>query len=711
MEKEKNKISYSAVVLDAASKKRLLNLLSSMVPNGWDKIAHHMTICMGQLPKDLKNKIGEKIQLSVDGVGMSDKALAVRVLGFEIKNKIPHVTVAIDRKNGAKPYDSNKIEKWIYFGGELYLTGIVEEIPYAVEEKNPKDLKEAVSISDIKDLPFKDDIKAEGGKMFSVGGRVRDEFLGKESKDLDILITGIGFDKLEQILLKYGKVDLVGKSFGIIKFKQNGSSEDIDIAIPRTERVISSGHKGFEVTADPNLPIEQDLMRRDFTINAIAKDIDGNIIDPFNGLEDLKNKVIRAVSPVAFSEDPLRMLRSVQFASRFGFKIAPETEKMIKDNASDIKEISKERVLIEFDKIVNKGKSDVGIKILDETGLFKNIFGFDFKGDYSDFKKVKSMSDFIYLCFSNQSVKASEFYKKNLRGEIAATKELEALEMIPLISGDPGDDRAIVMRMLSKSPNVQNSGILNPYIKGLIVEMTTGVYPKSLSDLTIDGNDLMSMGFKGKEIGDKLSDIVLNIFKDKLKNNKEDIMNFLQKGNDKEVIKESEERIITHIAVFDFDNTTIDSPTPEIGKQTWKEKTGKDWEHKGWWGKIDSLSMEVFDLKPIGETLKGYNRVKNDPTVYKVLLTGRIGKFENQVKKILNSHGIKFDEYLFNDKGNTLEFKIHELEELTKKFSNATIVECWDDREEHFPFFERWGEIFESKNPGINKYIFHKIKV
>jgi hypothetical protein len=176
------------------------------------------------------------------------------------------------------------------------------------------------------------------------------------------------------------------------------------------------------------------------------------------------------------------------------------------------------------------------------------------------------------------------------------------------------------------------------------------------------------------------------------------------------LISESTSEEINHIAVFDFDNTTIDSPNPEIGKEIWKEKTGKDWEHKGWWGKIDSLSMEVFDLKPIGETLDGYNRVKNDPSVYKVLLTGRIGKFENQVKKILNSHGIKFDDYLFNDKGSTIEFKIHELESLIKKFPNATVVEMWDDREEHFPFFERWGKMFESKNPGVNKYILHKIK-
>jgi tRNA nucleotidyltransferase (CCA-adding enzyme) len=709
MQMEKNKISYSAVVLSEPSKKRLLNLFLGMIPEGWEKIAHHMTICLGELPENLKNKISEKVQLSVVGVGMSDKALAVKVDGFYSKNKIPHITIAIDRIGGAKPVDSNKIESWANFGGEIYLTGYVEEIESSSNQnESKKQIKEQISINNIKDLPFSDDVKNAGGKIFSVGGRVRDEFLGKDSKDLDILITNIGFENLEQILSKYGKVDLVGKSFGIIKFKPKGSDEEIDIAIPRTDRAIGSGHKGFEITADPNLPIESDLMRRDFTINAIAKDIDGNILDPFNGLQDLKDKIIRAVSKKSFSEDALRMIRAVQFASRFGFKIEPETKKMIKDNAHNIKEISKERILIEFDKIVKKGKSEIGIKILDETNLFKNIFDFEFKGDYNDFKNVKNMSDFIYLCFSNQSTKASEFYKNNLKGEIQTTKELEALEMTSLISGKPEDDRAIVMRMISKYPNIQNSGVLSQYVKELISEMNSGKYPKSLSDLNIDGNDLIEMGFKGKEIGEKLSEVIINIFKDNLKNKKQDIMNFLNKKNN--LISESSTNEINHIAVFDFDNTTINSPEPEKGKKIWKEKTGKEWEHKGWWGKIESLSTDVFDLKPIRETLNGYNRVKNDPSVYKVLLTGRIGKFENQVKKILDSFDIKLDEYLFNNKGNTLEFKIYELEELTKKFPNATIVELWEDREEHFPYFERWGKVFESKNPGINRFILHKIK-
>ena len=242
---------------------------------------------------------------------------------------------------------------------EIYNKFVTEYAKHHREKKvelNESVMNEAQLMS-LQDLPFKQEVEQLGGKIYSVGGAVRDEFLGKESKDLDLLITGIPMEELEQILSKYGRVDAVGKSFGILKFKPEGATEQIDIAIPRTEKPSGEGgHKGFEVTSDHTLPIEKELKRRDFTINAIAKDTEGNIVDPYGGQEDLKNKIIRVVNPEAFSDDPLRMLRAVQFASRFGFTIEPETMKLIQDNASRIKEIPPERILTEFDKIVKNNK-------------------------------------------------------------------------------------------------------------------------------------------------------------------------------------------------------------------------------------------------------------------------------------------------------------------------------------------------------------------
>ena len=341
--KIKKNVSYSAVVLTDDSRKRILNSLNDIIPDGWDIICHHMTICMGQLPEDLKPYEGHSAELFITGIGMSDKALAIRVDGFESKKDIPHITVAINGKEGGKPKDSNLIKNWNDFKGHFNIRGHIEEIEHPTNvSENKKMIKEALSIKDINELPFKNDVLKAGGKIYSVGGAVRDGLLGKESKDLDILIAKVPIDELMRILSKYSdkEVKEVGQSYGVIKFVPKGSNEEIDIAIPRTEKKTAGGHTGFEFSPDHNLPVEKELERRDFTINAIAKGHDGKIIDPFNGIDDLKNKTIRVIGKKSFSDDPLRMLRGVQFASRFDFTIEPETANMIKQNAALIKEIS-----------------------------------------------------------------------------------------------------------------------------------------------------------------------------------------------------------------------------------------------------------------------------------------------------------------------------------------------------------------------------------
>lgn len=151
------------------------------------------------------------------------------------------------------------------------------------------------------------EVKSLDGHIYIVGGAVRDAFIGKESKDLDIVITGVHLDSVLNILGRNGKIKEVGRSFGIIKFIPFGETEDIDVAIPRTERKISTGYQGFEITIDHLLPIEKDLERRDFTINSIAYSFETGIVDPFNGVQDLKLKRIKMTNAKAFQEDPLRM--------------------------------------------------------------------------------------------------------------------------------------------------------------------------------------------------------------------------------------------------------------------------------------------------------------------------------------------------------------------------------------------------------------------
>jgi hypothetical protein len=124
------KVSYSAVVLDDASRTKLIQHMQSNIPDGWEVIAHHMTINMGELKPEFEKYLGMKVNLTVKTVGISDMALAVGVEGFETTNKIPHITVAVNRKEGGKPFMSNKITNWQPVQFALELSGVVEEVGY-----------------------------------------------------------------------------------------------------------------------------------------------------------------------------------------------------------------------------------------------------------------------------------------------------------------------------------------------------------------------------------------------------------------------------------------------------------------------------------------------------------------------------------------------------------------------------------------------------
>jgi len=220
-----------------------------------------------------------------------------------------------------------------------------------------------------------------GGKIYLVGGAVRDILFERETKDFDFVITGAEAKDLEKFLTALGQVDLVGKSFGVFKFVPEGfhvgenNFEAIDIALPRTEIAgMSGGYKDFEVQSDPGLPIEEDLSRRDFTINALAWDIkEQKIIDEFEGLNDLDNKIIRAIGDpaVRFQEDYTRMLRAIRFACQLDFTIEKKTYAEIKKQAKKIETIAPERINEEFTKIIMSKKAEDGVRMMQEIGLLK----------------------------------------------------------------------------------------------------------------------------------------------------------------------------------------------------------------------------------------------------------------------------------------------------------------------------------------------------
>lgn len=194
-------------------------------------------------------------------------------------------------------------------------------------------------------------VKEKGGRTFYVGGYVRDKLLNIENKDVDIEIHGINEEQLIDILKQVGEPISYGKSFGVYSLK----GYDIDIALPRSEKAIGKGHKDFKIDVDPFIGYKQAARRRDITINALMQDVlTDEILDYYNGLSDLKNKIIRQVDSSTFIEDPLRVLRVAQFASRFEFEVAQETIELCK--TIDLTYLTKERVEEELRKCLLKGK-------------------------------------------------------------------------------------------------------------------------------------------------------------------------------------------------------------------------------------------------------------------------------------------------------------------------------------------------------------------
>lgn len=208
--------------------------------------------------------------------------------------------------------------------------------------------------------------RAAGGRAYCVGGCVRDALLGVEPKDVDVEIYGLDAEKIERILSKKFRFEIVGKSFGVWILK----GLDIDVSMPRTERKTGIGHKAFEIVGDPFLTPKEACARRDFTINAILYDIlSGDIIDEFGGMGDLKNKILRHTSE-RFSEDPLRVLRAMQFAARFNLDVAPETVELC--SKIEMENLPEERIFEEWKKLILKGvEISRGLIFLRDCGWVK----------------------------------------------------------------------------------------------------------------------------------------------------------------------------------------------------------------------------------------------------------------------------------------------------------------------------------------------------
>jgi len=343
--------------------------------------------------------------------------------------------------------------------------------------------------------------------VYVVGGSVRDAFLGKEMKDIDLIVEGMSLSKIQDMISTFGKVDIVGESFSVIKFTPKGfKGEPFDIAVPRMDRKIGSGHKGFEIITD-GVNIFTDLKRRDFTINSMAVEIKtGKLLDLFDGQGDIERGLLRATDAKAFVEDPLRILRGIQFAARFGFKFAPVTMKLMQDNAHLIKEITGERIFDEFVKVIDKkGNTDVALSLMKQSGIDKALFDKEML-DYPEGVGMMDKASFFYVLGLLGDVDPANFLKKRLKGDNELVGDVRTLNNIitklPTLN-DEEDLRFFLFTSFNKSPKVMDADALPQELDDIVHEFKMKNIPMTPKDIAITGDDIMFMGNlkEGPEVG------------------------------------------------------------------------------------------------------------------------------------------------------------------------------------------------------------------
>jgi tRNA nucleotidyltransferase (CCA-adding enzyme) len=212
-----------------------------------------------------------------------------------------------------------------------------------------------------------ENIVAAGGRPYEVGGCVRDRLVGTTCKDIDIEVFQMNSDDLVSILRRFGKVDCVGVSFGIIKLNTSDGME-YDFTLPRRESKLGSGHRGFLVEIDHSMTIQEAAARRDFTINAIYRcPLADQLYDPFHGVNHLENKLLHATSD-HFGEDPLRVLRGMQFAARFGLSATDQTIQMSRNLLPEATDLAKELIWHEWEKwALRSAHPSLGLVFLKQT--------------------------------------------------------------------------------------------------------------------------------------------------------------------------------------------------------------------------------------------------------------------------------------------------------------------------------------------------------
>lgn len=220
-------------------------------------------------------------------------------------------------------------------------------------------------------------IDAFGSRVYAIGGRVRDALFNAAHgtnyalKDYDYVVVNTSFETARDALQQMGRLDLAGASFAIFKATIDGTT--VDVALPRRERSTGTGHRDFHVDFGPEVRIQEDMARRDFTINAISYRLaDGRLEAAPRALDDIQNRLLRALGENAFRDDPLRIWRGAQFAARFNLAVDPDTRQQMKRDACLATTVCAERVNEEITKMLAKAeRPSIGLELARETGVLQ----------------------------------------------------------------------------------------------------------------------------------------------------------------------------------------------------------------------------------------------------------------------------------------------------------------------------------------------------
>ena len=432
---------------------------------------------------------------------------------------------------------------------------------------------------------LEDYVRSLGLDAYLVGGAIRDELLGRDSKDADFLVLGVDHEQLRAQLEPHGRVEdleVAGQRVGlrlwprdkvIRKLARNG----IELAPPRRERSTGPGRHDFEIVVDASASVKDDLERRDFTVNAIARRLaDDELVDPFGGQEDLGDRVLRTVSPRSFAEDPLRLVRGVRLVSQLDLAPDDETLRQMLDEAAGVKLVSGERIggglqadgMGELSKLLLGARPAKALRLARDTGIlvamipeFEAAIGYDAGNarqggsvDEHIFRVVESAPQSLAVRLAallhdlgKPHVDVAEHagegariadrvlerlrYPTRLRRYVVAlvrahafqTDEVDELYARRFLR-DHGDElaRDLVAHKEAdlRAKNVDDEELARTLRLRELMEQEAS-QPHRVSDLAVDGSDLLELGYaEGPAVGTTLDDLLDVVIEDPTQNRK-----------------------------------------------------------------------------------------------------------------------------------------------------------------------------------------------